>query len=90
VFGFQPPHEAFTSMMNAASRAVELDPTQARAHALIALSKLHLRWNWSEAEEGFRRALRLDPADGEVRHFFAHLLLCTSEQGVGPGYASAP
>jgi len=41
------------------------------------LGKLHLDWNWSEAEDGFRRAVRLDPADGEVRHFLAHILLWT-------------
>ncbi len=75
LFGFHPPRQAFTKMMNAASRAVELDPTQAGAHACLALGKLHLYWNWSEAEEGFRRAVRLDPADGEVRHFLAHILL---------------
>ena len=58
-------------------QGAELDPTQAGAHASLALGKLHLDWRWSEAEEGFRRALRLDPADGEVRHFFAHILLWT-------------
>jgi TolB-like protein/Flp pilus assembly protein TadD len=75
LLGFRPPREAFTGMMNAAYKALELDPTQAAAHAALALGKLHLEWNWSEAEEGFRRALRLDPADGDVRHFFGHFLL---------------
>ncbi len=75
LFGFRPPGQAFTGMMSAASKALELDATQASAHASLALSKLHLQWNWSEAEKGFRRALRLDPADADVRHFFAHLLL---------------
>jgi serine/threonine protein kinase len=77
LFGLRRPSEAFTSMTNAAIRALELDPTQGSAHASLALGKLHLEWRWSEAEEGFRRALRLDPADGEVRHFFAHILLWT-------------
>jgi TolB-like protein/Flp pilus assembly protein TadD/predicted Ser/Thr protein kinase len=75
LFGLLPPREAFTSVVKAASRALELDPTQAGAHASLALGKLHLEWNWSEAEEGFRHALRLDPADGDVRHFFGHYLL---------------
>jgi len=75
LFGFEPPRQAFTKMMNAASKALELDPTQASAHASRALSKLHLQWNWSEAEEGFRQALRLNPSDPETRHFYAHLLL---------------
>ncbi len=75
LFGFRPPREAFTSMMNAASRALELDPTQASAHASLALGQLHLQWSWSEAEEGFRRALRLDPGNPGMLHFSAHHLL---------------
>lgn len=77
LFGFFPPGPAFTRMMNAASKALKLDPTQALAHASLALGKLHQDWNWSEAEDGLRRAVRLDPADGEVRHFLAHILLFT-------------
>jgi tetratricopeptide (TPR) repeat protein len=75
LFGLRPPSEAFTSTMQAASRALELDPTQASPQASFALAKLHLQWDWSEAEEGFRRALHLDPADGDVRHLFGHFLL---------------
>ena len=75
LFGLEPPGEAFPRMVNAATRALELDTTQAGAHASLALGKLHLEWNWSDAEEGFRRALRLNPADGEVRHFLGHYLL---------------
>jgi tetratricopeptide (TPR) repeat protein len=75
LFGFQAPGRAFTNMKNAASKAVELDPTQAMAYGSLALSRLHLQWNWTEAEQTFRRALRLDPANAELRHGFAHFLL---------------
>jgi len=75
LFGFLPPRQAFTGMMNAASKAVELDATQADAYEALALSKLHQQWNWSEAEQSFRHALRLDPGNAEVRHYFAHFLL---------------
>ena len=75
LFGWQPPGVAFTNMSKAAARAIELDPTQALAHACLALSHLHQQWNWSAAERSFRRALQLDPADAEVRHWFAHFLL---------------
>jgi len=80
LFGFFPPRPAFAKMMNAASRALQLDPTQAGGHACLGLAKLHLDWNWAEAEEAFRRAVRLDPADGEVRHFLAHILLWTGRR----------
>lgn len=80
LLGMRPARQAFTAMVDAASKALQLDPTQASAHASLALGKLHLQWSWSEAEEGFRRALRLDPADADVRHFFAHILLWTGRR----------
>ena len=80
LFGYVPPRQAFTSMMNAASKALELDPTQASAHSSLALGKLHLHWNWTEAEEGFRRALRLDPGNTETLHFSAHNLLWSGRE----------
>jgi TolB-like protein/tetratricopeptide (TPR) repeat protein len=75
LFGFLPPRQAFTGMMDAALKAVQLDSTQADAYEALALSKLHQQWNWSEAEQSFRHALRLDPGNAEVRHYFAHFLL---------------
>ena len=58
-----------------ASKAVELEPSLAKAHAVLALGKLHGQWNWHEAEAGFRRAVKLDPGNADVRHYFAHFLL---------------
>jgi tetratricopeptide (TPR) repeat protein len=75
LFGFLPPGVAFATMSNAASRAIELDPTQALAHGSLALSRLHQQWNWSAAEKSFRRALEIDPSNAEVRHGYAHFLL---------------
>jgi TolB-like protein/Flp pilus assembly protein TadD/predicted Ser/Thr protein kinase len=75
LFGYMPPRPAFTRVLDAAAAALKLDPAQAGAHASAALGKLHLGWSWSEAEEGFRRALRLDPNDSETLHFSAHRLL---------------
>jgi hypothetical protein len=41
LFGFPAPGNAFTNMRKAASKALELDPTQALAHGALALSRLH-------------------------------------------------
>jgi len=75
LFGFVAPGIAFTNMSKAASTAISLDATQALAHGSMALSRLHQQWNWAAAETSFRRALELDPANAEVRHWFAHFLL---------------
>jgi serine/threonine protein kinase/tetratricopeptide (TPR) repeat protein len=73
--GEVPPLEGFGGMMDAASKAVELDPTLASAHAELALAKLHREYKWADAEASFRRAIQLDPSDADARHDFAHLLL---------------
>jgi len=80
LFGYRQPRQAFTSMMNAASRALELDPAQASAHASLALGKLHLHWNWPEAQEGFRRALLIDPGNPDTLHFSAHNFLWSGRE----------
>ncbi len=74
LFGFLPP-QIFARVIDLASKAIELDPTFAGAHALLALGKLHARFQWREAEEGFRLATKLDPGNAGVRHGFAHFLL---------------
>ena len=75
LFGFAPPLPTFRKVMDLASKAVELEPTLADAHAVLALGKLHAEWKWREAEAGFRRAVKLDPGNAGVRHYFAHFLL---------------
>ena len=75
LFGLLPPQRAFPRMRDAASKAIDLDETQPSAHASLGLSRLHLQWSWAEAEEGFRRALNLNPADANTRHLHAHTLL---------------
>ena len=74
LFGAIPPGDGFGRMMEAAFKAVELDPTLASGHANLALAKLHGQYAWAESEESFRRALRLDPSDADARHYYAHLL----------------
>ena len=75
LFGFTPPQPAFNIMLDAASKAVDLDPTLADAHTALAMAKLHTQWKWSEAEVGFRHAIQLEPNNAGVRHGYAHFLL---------------
>jgi len=56
-------------------KALELDPDQADAHATLALYYLHYKWDWTQAEKHFRRALELSPSAAQVRHDYAHFLL---------------
>jgi serine/threonine protein kinase/Flp pilus assembly protein TadD len=54
----------------ASSKALELDPELAEAHASRGLA-LSLRKNWEEAERQFETAVRLDPKLFEGYYFFA-------------------
>ena len=75
LFGATPPMPAFTKVMDAASKAVELDSTLADAHAALALGQLHTQWKWRAARQSFLHAADLDPNNAGVLHTFAHFLL---------------
>jgi TolB-like protein/DNA-binding winged helix-turn-helix (wHTH) protein/cytochrome c-type biogenesis protein CcmH/NrfG len=52
--------EDFTLMKGAAEKAVALDPTSSQARVELAITKSE-DWDWSGAEEEFRRAIALNP-----------------------------
>jgi len=74
-FGDLPPKVAFQRMEEAATKALDKDPTLASAHGSLALVKLHRDWDWAGAEQHFRRALELNPSNADIHHDYAHLLL---------------
>lgn len=74
-FGELRPGEAFGRQQRAATRAIELDPDLADAHATLALYRLHYDMDWKDADRLFRRALKLSPNHAQVRHDYAHYLL---------------
>jgi serine/threonine protein kinase/tetratricopeptide (TPR) repeat protein len=53
--------EFYPRARDAASRAIELDPTVAKAHATLGHVKLVRDWDWAGAERSLRRAFALDP-----------------------------
>jgi TolB-like protein/Tfp pilus assembly protein PilF len=59
----------------AARKALELDPTLAEAHALLA-NLLQEQWHWADAELEYRRALDLSPNDAKTHAIYAMWLLC--------------
>jgi TolB-like protein/Tfp pilus assembly protein PilF len=60
-FGYLPPHQAFPQMQTYARTALEIDASLPDAHASLAATTLFYDWDWTGAEEGFRRALELNP-----------------------------
>jgi tetratricopeptide (TPR) repeat protein len=58
----------------AAHRAVTLDPNLPEAHAMLALVRFYLRWDFVGAEAAYRRAIALDPRAAWAIVEFADLL----------------
>ena len=63
--GFVAPRDSMPKAETAARQAQALDPTLAEAHASLAGVLYRYHWKWTEAEEEFRIALKLDPGYAE-------------------------
>jgi TolB-like protein/DNA-binding winged helix-turn-helix (wHTH) protein/Tfp pilus assembly protein PilF len=61
IYGNVPAAEAAPKAKAAAVRALEIDPTLAEAETSLATAKFNYDWDWAGAEQGFQRALQLDP-----------------------------
>ena len=75
VFIGMPPSEVRPKVINAARKALELDPDLAQAHVLLG-DVYQAQWRWSEAEAEYKRALELKPNDASAHVGFSHWLLC--------------
>jgi TolB-like protein/tRNA A-37 threonylcarbamoyl transferase component Bud32 len=56
-----------------AKRAFTLDPNLADADIALGYGQSS-QWEWKQAEEGFRRAIALEPANADAHHWYADLL----------------
>lgn len=75
-FGLREPRGASSEGLFYALRAVEIDNTLAQTHALIAMYRKNLDYNWGETQREITRALELDPTSPivRVRHAQSYLL----------------
>jgi TolB-like protein/DNA-binding winged helix-turn-helix (wHTH) protein/Flp pilus assembly protein TadD len=62
IFGTMSVGEAAPRAREAAQHALEIDPTSAEAETSLATLKFNYDWDWSGAEEGFQRAIQLNPS----------------------------
>ncbi len=69
------PADMRSKVLSAATKALELDPNLAEAHALIA-NVYQQRWRWKEAEAEYKEALVFKPNDPAARLGYAIWLLC--------------
>jgi TolB-like protein/Tfp pilus assembly protein PilF len=58
----------------AAERALALDSTLAEAHTTLAYGTFMFDFDWRAAEEGFRRAIALNPGYATAHHWYGNFL----------------
>jgi TolB-like protein/Tfp pilus assembly protein PilF len=66
-YGLLPPKDAFTQALWESLRALEIDERMAESHALLAMLRKELDYDWAEVDREFAIALRLDPTSPLVR-----------------------
>lgn len=71
VYGALPRGEAYRLGLAAAEQAVRLDPGLAEAYAHLADIRLYYEWDWSRAQEAYRRAVALNPSYSFARTQYA-------------------
>jgi tetratricopeptide (TPR) repeat protein len=70
-FGGMPPRDAFEQSTWCAVRALELDSTLADTHALLAMLRKELDYNWLEVNRELQQALELNRESPTVRLRYA-------------------
>lgn len=72
--GIVPLAEAGEGATDAARRALEIDPRNAEAHAVLGIIGMYMENDPRRAAERFKRALELDPTNHDVLRLSAQLL----------------
>jgi eukaryotic-like serine/threonine-protein kinase len=82
--GYLPPSEAWPKAKSAAMQALEIDDTLAEAHTSLGLVKEHFEWDWTGAEQEFKRAIELNPNSATAHHWYGDYLanMGRSEEGL--------
>lgn len=70
-YGVLGPGDVWTRTSTAAATAVALDEHSAETQTSLAHVRATQDWSWAAADEGFRRAIELDPQYTTAHHWYA-------------------
>jgi serine/threonine protein kinase/tetratricopeptide (TPR) repeat protein len=73
-YGFMTPDQTMPRGLQAARRALDLDPDLAEAHAAMGFALLFVEWDWKGAEAALAKAVECNPRLA-VGHAYQALLL---------------
>jgi TolB-like protein/class 3 adenylate cyclase/Flp pilus assembly protein TadD len=68
------PRDAYPKTREYATKALEIDPDLAEAHASLGAEYMHYEWKWREAEEEFMKATTLRPSYSFAHQAYSALL----------------
>ena len=77
VYGFMPPHQAYSRARAAANKALEIDPELAEVYASLGWIAMWYDRDWPAAESHFLKAIRMKPDYPEAHLWYGNLLTCT-------------
>jgi TolB-like protein/Tfp pilus assembly protein PilF len=70
-----PPMVATPKAREAAQHAIQLNPSIAEAHCVLANIAMSYDWDFTTAESEYQRAISLDPNYATAHEWFAHYLI---------------
>ncbi len=73
-FRWMPPSEGWPKVKAHALRALEIDPTLAQAHTVLADERGMYEWDFAAAEKDFLRAIDANPNNAMAHHWYAYFL----------------
>jgi serine/threonine protein kinase len=71
---FIAPREAAPKARDLATKAIALNETDAEAHVVLAIENHWYEWDWAAAEREFKRAIELDPGNGDAHGYYSWFL----------------
>ncbi len=74
---YAAPADSFPLALEAAERALALDPRLPEGHASVAEYYHYYEKDWARAEEAYQRANRLNPNYASGRHWYGWHLMCS-------------
>jgi TolB-like protein/DNA-binding winged helix-turn-helix (wHTH) protein/tetratricopeptide (TPR) repeat protein len=73
-FGLMPPKQAYPQAKAAATHALEIDSSLAEAQVALSFAQFLYDWDWT-AEDGFRKAIQLNPNYGPAHQWYGVILI---------------
>lgn len=65
------PSEGYPKSNAAARKALELDPSLSRPHAVLGANMMEYEWDFTAGQAEYKKALELDPSDSTARMWYA-------------------